>query len=51
MLMSEKTFYGLRLFQSQKKWDIWKKVSITKNIFQSVIFLQDKDNCIGGWGK
>lgn len=53
MLMYEQTFYGFRLFQpSVRKNGIYEKaINIAKNIFQSVIFLQDKDNCVGGWGK
>lgn len=53
MLMYEQTFYRLNLFQPNvRKNGIYEKaINITKNIFQSVIFLQDKDNCVGGWGK
>lgn len=28
-----------------------KNLYITKNIFQSMIFLRGKDNCGGDWGK
>lgn len=51
--MYEQTFSELRLFQpSVRKNGMYEKaINFTKNIFQSVIFLQDKDNCVGGWGK
>lgn len=51
--MYEQTFYGLRLFQSSvRKNGIYEKtINIAKNIFQRVIFLQAKDNCVDGWGK
>lgn len=53
MLMCEQTFYGLRLFQpSVRKNGIYEKaINVTKNIFLSVIFWRDKDDCVGGWGK